>query len=355
MPIRDKLLKSVISLTALYLAAIAIYPTASFASGGPILGEASKFQIVSGGAITLGGAITGLDNGNLSTSTPAVDDLRAALASLSAKPATAVAADLGGKTYLPGVYAAVGGAAFAMTSNVILDGNGDCDSKFFFITPAAMNTTAGVSITLINSAKPNNVYWVVGAAVTIAASSTLSGNFLSGAAMTVGASSIVDGRFLALGAITIGASVGFQGFPISGCAVPVGGLSISVPESQTARNLNPGEAVSIELGDATVIDTRGNGPSSSWSVSVLCSDFQDANGNVLSSENFSYRAEGFRVTGGINVGNHTPAHMNTASAMLTAGSGSGDNSLTWMPVITVSVPPEQVAGIYFGTITHSVI
>jgi hypothetical protein len=332
----------------------ALMPTSAKAATDTVLGAASDFQIVSGAAITLGGAIKGLNPVNTSTSTPEVNDLRTAIASLSAMPGTSVPADLGGRTYLPGVYAAVGGAAFAMTTNVILDGKNDCASKFIFVTPAAMNTTAGISITLINEAKASNVFWVVGGAITTGASNKLIGNFLSSAAVTIGASSSIDGRFLALAAITVGASVEFLGFPISGCAATVGGLSISVPESLEKRSLDPGERLVMEMDSATVTDTRGNSPSASWKVTTVCSELTDGKGNVLGAQNFAYLVKNLTITGGLVITVQRLSSMSTLATILSATSGEGINSATWIPVITLSVPIEQTEGTYTGFITHSV-
>lgn len=302
----------------------------------------------------MGGGITGLDPTNTSTSTPAVNDLRSTIASLSATPGTSVPADLGGRTYQPGTYAAAGGAAFAMTTNVILDGKNDCASKFFFITPAAMNTTAGISITLINEAKASNVFWVVGGAITTGASNKLIGNFLSSAAVTIGASSSIDGRFLALAAITVGASVEFLGFPISICSPSVEGLSISVPASVERRDLSAGETIVIEMGQATVTDTRGIGPNSSWTVSTICSGLNAGPGKLLGGQSFAYAVTNLNKTGGLVIATQTLTSMSTLAIILSATSGAGTNSATWTPVITISIPEEQVSGTYTGSITHSV-
>jgi hypothetical protein len=350
----NKILKVASCSFLLFLGSITALPEPAQAGTDAYLGTAGNFQIVSGGAITLGGAITGLDVANTSTSTPAINDLRSALSSLSATPAISVPADLGGRTYLPGTFASVGGAAFAMTSNIILDGNNDCESKFIFITPAAMNTTAGISITLINDAKASNIYWVVGGAITTGASNKLSGNFLSSGAMTIGASSTLDGRLLALAAITVGASIAFQGFPISGCAAPVGALLISVPASLEARSLDPGTSLVMEMDTATVTDTRGNSPNASWTVTTICSELSDGKGNFLGGQNFSYLVKNLSISGALVITPHSLTSMQSLGTILNAATGAGINSATWIPVITLSVPLEQVEGTYRGLITHSV-
>jgi len=333
------------------LATTTLFSPAANASIDPILGAAGNFQIVSGAATSIGGAVIGLEVVNLSSATNAVSDVSAAITNLAAKPATSVPADLGGKTYLPGVYAAVGGAAFAMTSNIILDGKNDCNSQFIFVTPAAMNTTAGISVTLINGAKPNNVYWVVGAATTIAASSNLSGNFLSAAAITVGASSILDGRLLAIAAVTVGASVVFQGFPISGCSAPVRSLSISVPTSVPSKNLSAGETLTIEMGTVEVIDLGGSG---SWTVTATCLTLHDGFGHSMSGENLGYAMSDLTKTEGLLTHPIVRNTLNSTLPVLTASDGPPNNGASWMPMITISVPIDQFGGTYTGSIIHSV-
>jgi hypothetical protein len=343
-----------ITLLAVLLSSVRLGIDNSYATSGPVLGSAQDFQIVSGAATTIGGAVTGLDIGDVSSSTTAVNDLRDAISAQMSAPGLSVASDLGGKTYLPGTYLSAGGAAFSMTSNVILDGNYDCNSIFIFITPAAMNTTAAISITLINDAQPNNVYWVASGAITTGASGTLSGNFMSSAAITVGASSIFDGRLLAMAAVTIGASVGFQGFPVTGCSAPTGSLSIAVPASVETKILTAGETLTIEIGTVVVTDTRGIASGAFWSVSTMCDGLIDGSGNTLGGENFSYSMKELSSTGGLTLTEHTLSSMVSLSQILVATSGVGINSATWIPVLKVFVPLDQLGGTYTGSIVHSV-
>ena len=329
-------------------------PDMAQASSDQVLGAAGDFQIVSGAATTLGATLVGLDPVNVSSAVTAVNDLRSAITSLSTSPATTVAADFGGKTYEPGVYAAVGGAAVAMTAGVILDGKNDCNSIFIFSTPAAMNTTAGISITLVNGAKPGNVYWVAGGAITTGASGHLVGNFMSAAAITVGASSSINGRFLGLAAVTIGASVNFLGFPVEKCAAAVGALLISVPESMAPQELNAGETVTVEMDAVVVTDTRGITTGAAWSVSATSAGVRDLSGHILGGQHFSYAMREVNKTGGLILAPHTLNSMSSLSVILNATSGAGSNSATWIPMITVAVPADQATGTYIGTIVHSV-
>ncbi len=170
------------------------------------LATAGEYQVLAGAALTVGASVDGLENDAIGVSSDAVVDLSAAIASISGVGGTTGTADLGGLTYAPGVHLSPGGAAIAVTGDVVLDGQNDPNSSFFFYTPAALNTTASITMTLINGAQAKNVYWIAGGAITTGASDILVGTFMSNAAITTGASSIITGRLLAAAAVTVGAS-----------------------------------------------------------------------------------------------------------------------------------------------------
>ena len=137
-------------------------------------------------------------------------DLLGAMASIGGLTPTTVGANLSlanDDTIYPGVYTTPGGAAMSVDGNLILDAQGNTNAVFVFIAPTAFNTSAGVTVSLINGAQASNIYWLVGAGMTFGASTTIQGNFLVSADATVGASSVVTGRILGRGAITLGASV----------------------------------------------------------------------------------------------------------------------------------------------------
>lgn len=109
-------------------------------------------------------------------------------------------------TIYPGVYTTPGGAAMSVDQNLILDARGDANATFVFVAPTAFNTSAAITVFLQNGAKASNIYWVVGAGMTLGASTNISGNFLVTAGTTVGASSTVNGRILSQDSVTLGAS-----------------------------------------------------------------------------------------------------------------------------------------------------
>lgn len=176
------------------------------------LKTAETYQILAGAALTLGATELGVVDTSTGINGDAVADLSAAIACIGALPGYTGTADLGGLTYTPGVYLSPGGAAMAVTGNVVLDAKGDPDAYFIFYTPAALNTTASITVTLKCGAQAKNVFWVAGGAITTGASDVLVGTFMSNAAITTGASSLITGRLMAAAAVTVGASNIFSPF-----------------------------------------------------------------------------------------------------------------------------------------------
>jgi len=181
--------------------------------------RANGYQILAGAALTFGATVLGAnpsDPAKNGVNGDAVADMSAAIAGIAAMAGTTGTADLGGLTYKSGVYLSPAGAAMAVTGDVFLDGEkstGDSDSCFIFYTPAALNTTAGITVHLANGAKAENIYWVAGGAITTGASDILFGTFMSNAAITMGASTILTGRLLGAAAVTVGASSEFKPYP----------------------------------------------------------------------------------------------------------------------------------------------
>ena len=188
------------------------------------LGSARGFSVFAGAAITnVGGsflngyvgvnpgtAITGKESiftndtsttraGEIykSTSLLALGSLIAANSAITTQKITAhspIAAELGGQTVCPGIYKS--DAAFGLTGILTLDGNNDTSSVFIFITPAAFTSAAASRIILRNGANQNNVFWQLGAAATLGASSYFKGTILAEAAITAGAGVHIHGRLL---------------------------------------------------------------------------------------------------------------------------------------------------------------
>ncbi len=126
---------------------------------------------------------------------------------LAAGPITYTPGELGNRIIYPGIYKPdVPLAAITMKVGFTLDGGGDPNAVWVFVTDAAASTDAAMIMTLQNGAKAENIYWAVKGAITTGAASTIYGHFISPSAITLGAASTVGGQLIGLGLapITLG-------------------------------------------------------------------------------------------------------------------------------------------------------
>ena len=89
-----------------------------------------------------------------------------------------------GETILPGVYS-IGGAG-SIAGVLTLDGQNDPSAKFILKFGGAFTSGASASILLTNGAQPNNIYWIVNGAVSLAANTSMSGTIITNAAISIG-------------------------------------------------------------------------------------------------------------------------------------------------------------------------
>jgi hypothetical protein len=106
------------------------------------------------------------------------------------------AATFGSETLNAGVYTVV--AAITVTGILTLSGGGDPNAVFVIRSNGAINTTAGASIVLTNSASAENVHWVSGGAIPLGAGTDMIGNLIS----KIGEVSVGDGCTLTGRALT---------------------------------------------------------------------------------------------------------------------------------------------------------
>jgi LruC domain-containing protein len=109
----------------------------------------------------------------------------------------------GSETLTPGVYSITG--ASSILGNLTLDAQGDTEAQFIFKIGGAFTTGASATMILINGASVNNIFWIATGAVTMAASTTVSGSFIANpGAASMGTGSELNGRLLsASGAISL--------------------------------------------------------------------------------------------------------------------------------------------------------
>ena len=210
----------------LILSGVAAAPAA--AQTAPGLGTATSFAILAGSTITNtgsstingdlglspGSAVTGFPPGVV-TGTSYVADTQATAAqgalttayqaAASQTPSTAVTADLGGQTLVPGVYAS--SSSLGLTGTLTLNFEGDPNAVFVFQAGSTLTTASDSHVVLENDpAAPNacNVFWQVGSSATLGSGSTFEGTVLASDSVTAVTGAVVYGRLLAsTGAVTL--------------------------------------------------------------------------------------------------------------------------------------------------------
>jgi signal peptidase I len=147
--------------------------------------------------------IAGTNHGGDTVTQGAKTDLMTAYNTAVGKSPTGTApGDLGGYTFLPGVYNAA--SSIGLTGSVTLDGNGDPNAIFIFQAGSTFITASASSVNLINGAQSCHVIWAVGSSATLGTGTTLRGTLLALTSITVTTGTTIDGRVLAInGAVTL--------------------------------------------------------------------------------------------------------------------------------------------------------
>ncbi len=109
-------------------------------------------------------------------------------------PGTAVATELGGLTFEPGVYT---GGTLGITGTVTLDAGNVAGAVFVFQAATTLTTAVDSDVVLINGADPCNVYWQVGSSATLLTGTDLTGTILAEESITTQTGTTVQGRLLA--------------------------------------------------------------------------------------------------------------------------------------------------------------
>jgi hypothetical protein len=145
--------------------------------------------------------------------------------------------------------------------------------------------------------------------------------------------------------------------------VDAGALSISSPGTTVALGHGaPGATISAQLGNVVVTDGRGL-LTAAWTSTVTSTSFTTGGGTTpetITNAIVSYWSGLASATSGVGV--FTPGQLTALLAVPLSASktaytltlGVGNNSVTWNPTVIVAVPTAAVAGVYSGTITHSV-
>lgn len=140
-----------------------------------------------------------------------------------------------------------------------------------------------------------------------------------------------------------------------------GSLAISVPASTV--NLGSVTAGSLtfapQLGTVTVTDTRA-ALIADWTATATGTPFDLQTTGATPSTDVNQRVDNTAITYTAvptvtsGTGTLTPPSGTLALGATTVYAGSGSNTVTWNPTLTMTLLSSQVAGVYRGTITHSV-
>jgi hypothetical protein len=138
-----------------------------------------------------------------------------------------------------------------------------------------------------------------------------------------------------------------------------GGLAISVPGTAVFTPMISPEFptnVTLTLGTITVTDTRrAIGALGSWVTSASSTDLISGT-DSLTATTFGYSSGLFVKSGGTALmTENTRVSMDSATAVATTTSVTGNHIITWTPTMTIPVPASKTSGTYLGTLTHSVL
>lgn len=133
-----------------------------------------------------------------------------------------------------------------------------------------------------------------------------------------------------------------------------GALTITTPDSVNLGSGAPGTTIGpTALGTVTVNDNRASA-SASWTATVSSTDFTSGS-QTIPAPDATYTTGAVTKTGTITITTDPGLTLTGAAQTVVSGTaGSGNNSATWTPTIAIAVPVSAVAGLYAGTITHSV-
>ncbi|WP_104127005.1 ice-binding family protein [Cryobacterium sp. Y57] len=303
------------------------------------------------------GVLSGTIHGGDAAAAAAQVDLAAAYKDAAARPAsTALAGDLAGRTLTSGVYKAA--AALAISTTLILDGQGNPNATFIIQVDAAFNTAAGSSVILTNGAQASRVYWQVAGAVSLGATSAFTGTIIGMAAISIGAGVSYLGRALtANGAVMMSTASSTSPVPPAGhLTAATAGATLS---AVTLLGTHPQFATGVST-QWSIIDARGTG--APWTLSVSATVPTSAAGTVetedrmLSVHNLSI------APGTITTGSNTDAAtgitaptlaLSASPQTLIATTGSHRGTYLLTPTYSLMIPTNAYRSNYSGAIDNS--
>ena len=110
-------------------------------------------------------------------------------------------------TFPPGLYTSGSATLMLNAGNLTLDAQGNTDAVWVFKADSSFIVGDSRQIMLINGARANQVFWVVGSSVTVGDGVAFKGNILAGSSITLGTSAMsgttLEGRAMSASSLTL--------------------------------------------------------------------------------------------------------------------------------------------------------
>jgi hypothetical protein len=160
----------------------------------------------------------------------------------------------------------------------------------------------------------------------------------------------VAGSVLAL--VPLGSAVAAPGDTVTTFTVAGGGLVLTAASVADLNSVATGAAsVTGSLGEVVVTDARGG--TDGWTVTAVATKFTNTTVTGPQSTGVSYDAGTVAETGDVST-TVSPGDVTAPATAVTADNVTGNNTATFSPSLTVTLPPNALAGDYEGTVTTSV-
>jgi hypothetical protein len=134
--------------------------------------------------------------------------------------------------------------------------------------------------------------------------------------------------------------------------VTVGGLTMTAPTAADLGSGAPGSTIAGHLGTVAVTDARALA-SAAWTVTASSTPWTSGAATIPASDaNYD---PGFIVPTGTITTTGSDITLSGLPQTVVAGTaGTGDNTASWNPTISVLVPASAIGGLYTATLTQSV-
>ena len=133
-----------------------------------------------------------------------------------------------------------------------------------------------------------------------------------------------------------------------------GTLTISAPASLDIGSWTSPSTASISMGTVTVLDYRGVADSG-WIVSAIATALTPTTGPAIAANLMGYDPGTIANIGTVTTVGHVVTLLDGVMPVITGSLGSGSETVTWNPTLTVRIPAAVANGTYTATLTHSVL